>query len=1165
MFDNLDDSPAPDPDAIEKFITRWGEATGPERANYQLFLTGLCAALAVPPPQPASDDPARNAYVFERRVEIRHPDGSVAKGYIDLYYRQHFVLEAKQTSQTLETPGWSQAMLAAHHQADRYVRNLPPEEGRPPFLILTDVGRVLELYAEFSGSGGIYTPFPDPGHHRIRLEDLRDPAIQQRLRQVWRDPLSLDPSRYAARVTREISATLANLARSLEGQGDAVERVAGFLMQCLFTMFAEDVELLPADGFTRLLERLHEQPALFVDAVSALWRNMDAGGYDGQLMVKVKRFNGGLFHTIDPLPLTAEQIGQLLEAARQDWRFVEPAIFGTLLERALDPRERHKLGAHYTPRAYVERLVMPTVIEPLRRDWSSVQIAAAAWVRQNQLEQAREEVQTFHHRLCRLRILDPACGSGNFLYVTLEHLKRLEGEVLNLLRELSSGQEALDTGGLTVDPHQFLGLERNPRAAAIAEMVLWIGYLQWHYRIHQRLDLPEPILRDFHTIECRDALIAFDGCQPELDDHGQPVTRWDGVSFKISPITGELIPDESQRIPQERYVNPRPAVWPVADCVVGNPPFIGASAMRRTLGDGYVDVVRATWPAVPESADFVMYWWHIAAEAVRQFQLARFGFITTNSIRQTFNRRVVEGHLNGATLPTPHPGPPPQGGRELLSLTFAIPDHPWVDASDGAAVRIAMTVAEAGEREGVLQTVRREMAGEEDARTVELTTRTGRLHADLTIGANVAGAVILKANAGLGFRGVTLMGSGFWVEPDDPLISLEPNAVKPLRNGKDLTSRPRGVYAIDFFGLSRDQAWNQFPAAFQRVLDGVKPERDQSQRAAYREKWWIFAEARPDLRAAKQGLPRYIATAMTAKHRIFIFLESAILPDQGLIAITLDQGFWLGLLSSRLHIFWALANGGTLESRPRYNNSRCFETFPFPDAAAESTAHIGDLAEQLDAHRKRQQAQYPDLTLTGMYNVLEQLRAGQALNAKEQAIHQQGLVSILRELHDDLDRAVFAAYGWSDLAEALVGQPGATTPLPDKPAAQQEAEEELLRRLVDLNTQRAIEEAQGHIRWLRPAWQHPTATTEQRPAQQESLADLETDVAPEPVAKQPWPKAMRDQVEAVRERLTAGPRTVDQLAARFQRKPVKAVLAVLETLEAINLARQEDDRWRSGS
>jgi hypothetical protein len=248
-----------------------------------------------------------------------------------------------------------------------------------------------------------------------------------------------------------------------------------------------------------------------------------------------------------------------------------------------------------------------------------------------------------------------------------------------------------------------------------------------------------------------------------------------------------------------------------------------------------------------------------------------------------------------------------------------------------------------------------------------------------------------------------------------------------------------------------------------------------------------------------------------------------------------------------------------------YAKTRCFETFPFPDVTAEPAACIRDLAEQIDAHRKRQQAQYPHLTLTGMYNVLEKLRASEPLNGKDKIIHQQGLVSILRERHDGLDRAVFAAYGWNDLADELVGKPGATTPLPDKPAAQLEAEEELLRRLVDLNTQRAAEEAQGHIRWLRPAYQNPEArSAEQSPAQQERMTGLDVAIVPEPIAKCPWPKAMREQVAVIRELLILGPCSVEQLAARFQRKPVKAVSAVLEALEAMNLARCEAGRWRLG-
>ena len=179
---------------------------------------------------------------------------------------------------------------------------------------------------------------------------------------------------------------------------------------------------------------------------------------------------------------------------------------------------------------------------------------------------------------------------------------------------------------------------------------------------------------------------------------------------------------------------------------------------------------------------------------------------------------------------------------------------------------------------------------------------------------------------------------------------------------------------------------------------------------------------------------------MTAKHRLFIKISTEYLADQGLIAIASDDLFTLGILSSRLHIMWALVLGGTLENRPRYNNSVCFETFPFPDATEAQKANIRALAEQLDTHRKRQQTQHPNLTLTNMYNVLEKLRTGEVLNKKEQDIHQQGLITLLKELHDDLDRAVFDAYGWNDLAPRLVGKAGATTPLVDKTDDQNQAE-----------------------------------------------------------------------------------------------------------------------------
>lgn len=1164
---------APATDPIVAFIARWRDASGSERANYQLFLTELTEALDLPRPQPATGQARDDAYVFERRVDIAHADGSVTHGFIDLYRRGCFVLEAKQTGLDLDSGGWDRAMLRAHAQADAYARALPADEGRPPFIVVVDVGRSIELYADFSRSGATYVPYPDPAHHRIRLADLHHDAIRQRLRLLWLEPLKLDPSREAARVTRAIADQLARLAKALEAQGHAPQRVAHFLMRALFCMFAEDVGLLPQqDGvgaFTGLLHSVRDRPDAFVPALQLFWQTMNHGGFDGRLLAPIRRFNGGLFAHPDVIALTPEQIDLLLQAARADWRQVEPAIFGTLLERALDPAERHALGAHYTPRAYVERLVLPTLIDPLRADWQTVQVVASAALQQGKPQQAIAEVRAFHHRLCHTRVLDPACGSGNFLYVALEHMKRLEGEVLNLLADLGDTQGRLEMAGLTVDPHQFLGLEVNPRAAAIAEMVLWIGYLQWHYRIHKSLDsLPDPVLRDFHNIEHRDALLAYDRVELETDEAGRPLTRWDGRTTKPHPVTGEPVPDETARVPIERYVNPRPATWPEADFILGNPPFIGAANLRRALGDGYVEALRRTWPDVPESADFVMVWWHIAALAVREGRARRFGFITTNSLRQTFNRRVVEAHLKAAP--------------NLLRLAFAIPDHPWVDAADGAAVRIAMTVGSLDAGEGLLQTVVAERDTGEDALDVTLAAREGVIHADLTIGADVAGAVPLQANLGISCPGVKLHGAGFIVTPEQAAglgLGRETGldrVIRPYRNGRDLTDKPRGVMVIDLFGLTADEVRERYPAIYQWVFERVKPERDAKSDtkdgAGYAKHWWLFGKPRQELRKMLVGLPRYIATVETAKHRLFQFLDAAILPDNMLIAIASDDAFHLGVLSSRVHATWALATGGRLGmgNDARYNKTRCFETFPFPDADTGLTdalrARIRHHAEAIDAHRKRVLAAHAELTLTGLYNVLEALRAGQPLSPKEQAVHQAGLVSVLASLHDELDEAVLAAYGWSDLAAPLVGRPGATTPLPDKPPEQAAAEEELLARLVACNARRAAEEAQGHVRWLRPAYQHPHGQA----AVQTTVALDGTDEAapaagPSATGPLPWPQALREQIAAVRAALGPTPQPAVTLAARFVRRPLPAVEAVLAALADLGLAVQTPEGWRAGS
>lgn len=1161
--------------AIEAFITRWKGVTASELATAQSFVMDFCELLGVAKPHPTPEQD----YMFERPVTFAHGDGSNSPGRIDCYRRGHFVLEAKKLKSGAHTKGFDDGLLRARSQGEGYARALPAEDGRPPFVLVVDVGTVIEVYSEFSRSGATYIPFPDPRSHRIALADLARPEILERLRRIWTDPESLNPARISAEVTREVSQRLALLARSLEQAGHKAQHVAAYLTRCLFSMFAEDVALLPAGAFLGLLQTHRQDPAALQQMLRILWADMDVGGFSAALVKPVLKFNGKLFKGAGAdgysLLLTTVQIDLLILAAQANWREVEPAIFGTLLERALDPAERHALGAHYTPRAYVERLVLPTVMEPLRAEWGIAQAAAlllaheAAELEANppavktkkdfvaldrhngavraKWKEARQQVKDFHHRLCTLRVLDPACGSANFLYVTLEHLKRLEGEVLNQLNALGETQDALDLGRETVNLQQLRGIELNERAAALAELVLWIGFLQWHIRSFGNSSVAEPVVHDYGNIEHRDAVLDYDSVEPMTDETGNPILRWDGVTKKSHPVTGKQVPDETAQVVQWRYINPRQAQWPKADFIVGNPPFIGAGPMRETLGDGYAEALRSSWPTVPDSADFVMYWWRRSAELVSAASVERFGLITTNSLRQTFNRRVVQSAL-----------------KDGLSLLFVIPDHPWVDSTDGAAVRIAMTTVGREKREGKLYTVVNEQPGEYGEVHVDMAQSQGLIHADLRIGANVAAARALSANATLTSRGVMLFGAGFIVTEEQAkslgLGSVQglDDLIRAYRNGRDLTSRPRGVMVIDLFGLDIDAVRRNFPTVYQWVCERVKPERDVNRDLQIRTNWWLHGRGRPEIRRALKGLPRYIATVETAKHRVFQFLDINVLPDNKLVAIALCDAMFLGVLSSRVHGVWALAAGSWLGvgNDPVYVKTRCFEAFPFPCEDTGLTPQLAErirsLAEQLDAHRKARQAVHGTVTITGMYNVLEKLRNGEVLTAVERTLNDNGLVSVLQSMHDELDAAVLAAYGWADLS------------LPADTDA-------LLLRLVELNVKRATEEAAGTVRWLRPDFQRGAGQGEQSAIEGDSEGDGGSEdsvptAAKTIIAPKPWPSGLPDQIKAVADVLADAGASLDLdgLAARFSSRGRwrERLPTILDALVALGRARtQVDGRW----
>ncbi len=775
--------------------------------------------------------------------------------------------------------------------------------------------------------------------------------------------------------------------------------------------------------------------------------------------------------------------------------------------------ERSRLGAHYTPRAYVERLVIATVIEPLREKWQAVQGALEL-----EPENALARVSAFHQELCDLKILDPACGTGNFLYVTLELLKRLEGEVLDMVERLG-GQDALRLEKFNIDPHQFLGLEINPRAAAIAELVLWIGYLRWHLRTKGEPPL-EPILREFKNIVKIDAVLEHDG----VDAKG-------------------------------KYKNPRRPQWPEADYIVGNPPFIGGKDIRSRTSDAYVEALWAAHKEMNDSADFVMYWWDRAAELLtrKSTRLKRFGLVTTNSITQVFQRRTLERHMTA---------------KNPVSLLMAIPDHPWTKATkDSAAVRIAMTVAAAGPQDGLLQEAVSESELDTDEPHISLSSQVGHINADLTVGTDLASSAELLSNRGLGYRGMQLIGSGFIVTVQEAQhlgLGSRPGLEKHIRlyrNGRDLTSTPRDVLAIDLFGLDAEHVRTRYPEVYQHLLRTVKSQREEQvvksgtkDAKDYAKKWWLFGKPREELRPALAGLPRYIATVETAKHRIFQFLDAEILPDNMLVAIASADAFHLGVLSSRPHVTWAFRAGGTLGVGidPRYSKSHCFDPFPFPDPDPLLRARIADLGERLDKHRKDVQAAHSDITLTQMYNVLEKLRAAdpsrpaarapqgeeettvpyakvaaqrpskhevaakapskhEGLSDAERRIHDDGLILILKELHDELDHAVAEAYGW--------------------PATL--SDDEILGRLVALNKERAAEEAKGQVRWLRPEYQIPRFGSPKEKAEQ-----LEADlgVAPVKVAKTSFPEGAVAQAAAVMAMLAAAPQpmSLTELSQSFK-------------------------------
>ncbi len=812
--------PSADP-AIASFVARWsGVVGGAERANYTIFVSELCDALGLEKPGIATGGTLGN-YQYDGPV----PGGSLGggMGFADVYRRNHFILEAKQSklpAADRDTPElfdiapsapvtpsgarYDQLMRDARRQAESYAHSLPGSHAPVPFLIVCDVGRAFELYFDYAGNGRGYGFFPNKQQYRIALADLASdtllPGVDRTaadvLRAIWTHPTSIDPRVRSADVTRDVARKLAQVSLHLEEEGrrelkrrgtadaeheaELVEGTALFLMRILFCMFAEDIGLLPKDRFTEFLQSCvrpynPDNPGDLIDeqtlrnGLVSLWQAMDTPNAEARyafaLREPVRYFNGGLFGRRDFYRLARNDLDSLIDAARHRWTNVEPAIFGTLLEQALSTQDRAKLGAHYTPRPYVERLVQATITDVLGAEWEEVQDQIRAWVSVGEDAQALAGAQSFLTYLQRQRVLDPACGTGNFLYVAMETLLRMESDVIETIATLGG------TATPAIGPQNFFGLELNPRAAVIAELVLWIGWLRWR-TANDPAAVPDPVLRRTQAINFGSG-------------HG-----YDAI----------LARDEAGEIVQP----PQPATWPEAEFIVGNPPFIGKGKdMREALGNSYVDALPSAYAAVPKSADFVMFWWDRAAREL-QTSTRRFGLISTNSIRQVFNRKVVQAHL--------------QNNENPVSLIWVVHDHPWrASVKDAAVVRISMTVGQKKRAEGALLTVVQEDYLKTDNPRITFDKATGIIHADLSVGANASQSIALQSNDAISWNGVMLASRGFL--PSEPeIIAIqahhEGTILRKFLSGKDMTGRNRSRLIIDPSDMGEGELRRRYPVSY---------------------------------------------------------------------------------------------------------------------------------------------------------------------------------------------------------------------------------------------------------------------------------------------------------------------------------------------------------------
>ena len=564
-----------------EFIDRWRKVTQTEKAVSQSHFNDLCAVLGERTPVEA--DPEGNEYCFERGAA----KDSGGDGWADVWKRGCFAWEYKSQGKDLD---------AAFQQLRQYALALE----NPPLLIVSDTRR-FRIHTNWTNSVSTV--------HEFTLYELDDPGTRNLLKWAFSEPERLRPEQTRQALTEQAAATFAELAQGLRDGGHDPQVVAHFVNRLVFCMFAEDVGLLPDQMFRRLLDQARLRPERFAGMARSLFEAMKDGGAVG--FEEVAWFNGGLFDDDRALPLDRPQVNAVREAAGLDWSEIDPSILGTLFERGLDPGKRSQLGAHYTDRDKIMQIVEPVIVRPWLAEWASckeelsalldrAEKAKSTQTASRRRQEASTELRECLERLAAFRVLDPACGSGNFLYLALHALKDLEHRI-----RVEAQTLGLQPPFPAVGPANVKGIELNPYAAELARVSVWIGEIQWMRRHGFREDR-DPILKPLDTIECRDAVLTPDGQEPE---------------------------------------------WPEADVVIGNPPFLGGKRLRGVLGDEYVERLRRLYgERIHGEADLVCHWFDKAGRLVTSSKIERAGLVATNSIGGGRNRSVLDRIVEQGTI-----------------------------------------------------------------------------------------------------------------------------------------------------------------------------------------------------------------------------------------------------------------------------------------------------------------------------------------------------------------------------------------------------------------------------------------------------------------------------------------------------------------------------------